>query len=117
MKRPPIFEHQAGPKKSFLVGGDAEDQHNSICRNVREQVIWAAIDDPWADPGTRPPIAVLFLQNEELVEAERQRYLDFYDIQGELASIDADGHFVDMTTRVRWEGWLGARLGFKRDEY
>lgn len=117
MRRLPRTDRRAGPKRTFMVGGDEADQYNCICENVREQVIWAATDDPWAEPGSRPPTATLYLQNEELVEAERKRFLEFFDIQDDKAIMGLDGHFSLLPTRLLWEGWLGARLGFKRDDY
>lgn len=113
----PLQTYRAGPKTTILAGGDADDRHDNACNNVREQLKWMAIEDPWRDPSTLPPRSVLYQRYIALVEVERQRFLDHFDIQRDRAQISADGEFSVLGTRLRWEGWLAATLGFNAADY
>jgi len=113
----PLQTFRAGPKTTILAGGDADDRHDNDCDNVREQLKWMALDDPWRDPATVLPRSVLYQQHIALVEVERQRYIDFFEIPPHRALISSDGEFSILGTRLRWEGWLAARLGFKVADY
>ena len=112
-----LQNYRAGPKTTILAGGDAEDAHRNRCDNLREQLKWMAIEDPWRDPAMLPPRALVYQQNTALVEVERQRFIDFFDIQCDRAIIGTDGHVSLLTTRLLWEGWLAATLGFRRADY
>lgn len=107
---------RAGPKTTFMHGGDADDHHRVRCDNLREQLKWMAIEDPWRDPAMLPPRAVVYQQHLALVEIERQRFIEFFDLQQHQATM-ADGEFEAYTVRLAWEGWLGATVGFRRADY
>lgn len=113
----PLQMYRAGPKKTILSGGDADDRHDNACNNVREQLKWMAIEDPWRDPATLPPRSLVYQQHIALVEVERKRFIDCFEIQSDRALISPDGEFAILGTRLRWEGWLAATLGFKAADY
>jgi len=107
---------QAGPRMYILAGGDAVAWHNNRIDNLREQIIWMGLEDPWRDPAVVLPRNVIYQQNIELIEVERQRFVDFNDIPVHQLAI-VDGDYEHLAVRLMWEGWLGARIGFKRGDY
>lgn len=104
------------PHQVILAGGNDHDRYENRVDNLRLQIKWAGRDDPWAKPDEQPPQLAIYLANTDIIEAERETFIDMMGIGGaDLLQHTAIGEvptYANYRVQAMWATWLAARLGF-----
>lgn len=108
---------RACPTMHILAGGDAKAQYENRVLNLKEQIAWVGIDDPWRTPGEYPTQSELWVAHQDIVDTERAAFIDAMQPSAVDLIRDAQGEFVNYRVQAMWDTWLMARLGFKRGSY